>query len=117
VAVVRILHRRRRAEIAKEDRTQVENELTTEHAVLSDGLQRAIEIEIIESKHTQTTLAAAIATALRSAATILLSVSLFRAHRLPLTTHPCGRQFLVAFQPPPGLAGGLVLVPTQGPFV
>jgi len=24
---------------------------------------------------------------------------------------------LVAFQPPPDLAGGLVLVPTQGPFV
>ena len=24
---------------------------------------------------------------------------------------------MVAFQPPPGLAGGRVLVPTQGPFV
>ena len=28
-----------------------------------------------------------------------------------------GGRSLVAFQPPPGLAGGLVLVPTQGPFV
>ena len=47
-----------------------------------------------------------------------LGVSLFRTHRLPLTTAPlAGRWSLVAFQPPPGLAGGLVLVPTQGPFM
>ena len=48
---------------------------------------------------------------------LLLGVSLFRNHRLPLTTPLAWRWSLVAFQPPPDLAGGLVLVPTQGPFV
>ena len=50
-------------------------------------------------------------------ALLSLGVSLFRTHRLPLTTPLAWGWFLVAFQPPPGLAGGLVLVPTQGPFV
>ena len=67
VAAVRILHRRRLAEVAEEDRTQVENELAAEHEVLSGGLPRAIEIEvvdeIIEPKCTRTALAAAIAAA------------------------------------------------------
>jgi acetyl-CoA/propionyl-CoA carboxylase carboxyl transferase subunit len=67
VAAVRILHRRRLAEVAEEDHTLVENELAAEHEVLSGGLPRAIEIEvvdeIIEPKGTRTALAAAIATA------------------------------------------------------
>jgi len=67
VAAVRILHRRRLAEVAEEDHTQVENELAAEHEVLSGGLPRAIEIEvvdeIIEPQSTRTALAAAIATA------------------------------------------------------
>jgi len=67
VAAVRILHRRRLAEVAEEDHMQVENELAAEHEVLSGGLPRAIEIEvvdeIIEPQSTRTALAAAIATA------------------------------------------------------
>jgi acetyl-CoA/propionyl-CoA carboxylase carboxyl transferase subunit len=67
VAAVRILHRRRLAEVAEEDRTRVENELAAEHEVLSGGLPRAVEIgvvdEIIEPKVTRSALAAAIAAA------------------------------------------------------
>jgi acetyl-CoA/propionyl-CoA carboxylase carboxyl transferase subunit len=67
VAAVRILHRRRLAEVPEEDRTQVENELAAEHEVLSGGLPRAVEIgvvdEIIEPKVTRSALAKAIAAA------------------------------------------------------
>lgn len=63
VAAVRILHRRRLAEVAEEDHAEVENELAVEHEVLSGGLQRAIEInvvdEIIEPTVTRSALAAA----------------------------------------------------------
>jgi len=67
VAAVRILHRRRLAEVADEDRTQVENELAVEHEVLSGGLPRAVEIgvvdEIIEPTATRSAIAVAIAAA------------------------------------------------------
>ena len=67
VAAVRILHRRRLAEVDEEDRTRVENELAAEHEVLSGGLPRAVEIgvvdEIIEPAVTRSALARAIAKA------------------------------------------------------
>ena len=67
VAAVRILHRRRLAEVAEEDRTQVENELAAEHEALSGGLPRAVEIgvvdEIIDPSVTRSALAGAIAAA------------------------------------------------------
>ena len=67
VAAVRILHRRRLAEVAEEDRTQVENELAAEHEALSGGLPRAVEIgvvdEIIDPSITRSALAGAIAAA------------------------------------------------------
>jgi len=67
LATVRILHRRRLAEVAEEDRAQVETELAVEHEVLAGGLQRAIDIEvvdeIIDPKRTRTALAGAIAAA------------------------------------------------------
>jgi len=67
VAAVRILHRRRLAEVEEVDRTQVENELAAEHEALSGGLSRAVEIgvvdEIIEPTATRSALARAIATA------------------------------------------------------
>jgi acetyl-CoA/propionyl-CoA carboxylase carboxyl transferase subunit len=67
VAAVRILHRRRLAEVPEEDRTQVENELAAEHDILSGGLPRAVEIgvvdEIIEPAVTRSALARAIAVA------------------------------------------------------
>ncbi|AKU18906.1 propionyl-CoA carboxylase subunit beta [Luteipulveratus mongoliensis] len=67
VAAVRILHRRRLAEVDESERTQVENELADEHAKLAGGLPRALEIgvidEIVEPTATRSALAAAIASA------------------------------------------------------
>jgi len=69
VAAVRILHRRRLAEVPEEDRTQIENELAAEHEILSGGLPRAVEIgvvdEIIEPTASRGALARAIAAAPR----------------------------------------------------
>ncbi|HET8600807.1 MAG TPA: carboxyl transferase domain-containing protein [Segeticoccus sp.] len=67
VAAVRILHRRRLAEVDEADRTHVENELAEEHAKLAGGLPRAVEIgvidEIVEPSKTRTAIARAIAEA------------------------------------------------------
>lgn len=65
VAAVRILHRRRLAEVEEEDRTRVENELAEEHAKLTGGLARAVEIgvidEVIEPNRTRSAIAVALA--------------------------------------------------------
>ncbi|GAA1237107.1 hypothetical protein GCM10009657_10960 [Oryzihumus leptocrescens] len=67
VAAVRILHRRRLAEVPEEDRTQVENELALEHEKLAGGLPRAVDIgvidEVVEPTKTRSALARAIAEA------------------------------------------------------
>lgn len=67
VAAVRILHRRRLAEVDEADRSRVEEELAAEHAVLAGGLERAQEIgvvdEVIEPTGTRTALARALAEA------------------------------------------------------
>jgi acetyl-CoA/propionyl-CoA carboxylase carboxyl transferase subunit len=67
VAAVRILHRRRLAEVADDVRGEVEAELAVEHELLAGGLARAQEIgvvdEIIEPSRTRSALAAAIAAA------------------------------------------------------
>ena len=67
VAAVRILHRRRLAEVDPAERVMVENELAEEHAVLAGGLPRAVEIgvvdEVIEPASTRSALATAIAAA------------------------------------------------------
>src|SRR6476620_9730370 len=67
VAAVRILHRRRLAEVEEADRTQVENELAVEHEKLAGGLPRAVEIgvidEIVEPTKDRKSLARAIAEA------------------------------------------------------
>ncbi len=67
VAAVRILHRRRLAEVAPELRAQVEQELAVEHAEMAGGLARAIEIgvvdEVVQPTGTRTALAAALASA------------------------------------------------------
>jgi acetyl-CoA/propionyl-CoA carboxylase carboxyl transferase subunit len=64
VAAVRILHRRRLAEVAEDVRSQVELELAAEHEKLAGGLPRAVEIgvvdEVVEPDRTRTALAAAI---------------------------------------------------------
>ncbi len=67
VAAVRILHRRRLAEVPEENRALVELELAEEHEKLAGGLARAVEIgvidEIIEPTQTRSAIAAAIAAA------------------------------------------------------
>lgn len=61
VAAVRILHRRRLAEIPEESREQVELELAAEHEVISGGIARAIEIgvvdEVVDPARTRTAVA------------------------------------------------------------
>jgi acetyl-CoA/propionyl-CoA carboxylase carboxyl transferase subunit len=65
VAAVRILHRRRLAEVAPEIRTQVENELAEEHTRIAGGVEKAVEIGVIDAMvapdRTRTAVAAAIA--------------------------------------------------------
>ncbi|MDF8263412.1 acyl-CoA carboxylase subunit beta [Luteipulveratus flavus] len=67
VAAVRILHRRRLAEVDEAERTHVENELAEEHARLAGGIPRAVEIgvidQVVEPDSTRTALAQAIADA------------------------------------------------------
>ncbi len=64
VAAVRILHRRKLAEVSEEDRPAAEAELAESHARLTGGLDRAVEIgvidEIVEPKKTRSALARAI---------------------------------------------------------
>ncbi|GAA1167790.1 acyl-CoA carboxylase subunit beta [Ornithinimicrobium humiphilum] len=67
VAAVRILHRRKLAEVDEADRARVEQELAERHAEQSGGLARAVEIgvvdEVVEPAATRRALAAAIAAA------------------------------------------------------
>jgi acetyl-CoA/propionyl-CoA carboxylase carboxyl transferase subunit len=66
-AAVRILHRRRLAEVPEQRRLALEAELAAEHELLSGGIARAVESgvidEIIEPMLTRTTIARAIADA------------------------------------------------------
>lgn len=72
VAAVRILHRRKIAEVAPDVRPQVEAELAAEHEKIAGGVDRAIEIdvvdEVVEPDHTRRRLAEAIADELCSPA-------------------------------------------------
>ncbi len=67
VAAVRILHRRKLADVPDDARAEVEAELAAEHEVLAGGLPRAVEIgvidEIVEPSDTRGALARAIAAA------------------------------------------------------
>ena len=67
VAAVRILHRRRLAEVELVDREAMENELAADHEKVSGGLQRAMDIgvvdEIVEPGQTRSALAAALTAA------------------------------------------------------
>jgi acetyl-CoA/propionyl-CoA carboxylase carboxyl transferase subunit len=64
VAAVRILHRRRLADVAEDVRGQVELELADEHQKLTGGLARAVEIgvidEVVDPAKTRSAIAAAI---------------------------------------------------------
>jgi acetyl-CoA/propionyl-CoA carboxylase carboxyl transferase subunit len=67
VAAVRILHRRRLADVAPDLRAQVEAELAEEHERIAGGLAKAIEIgvvdEVVEPTATRSALARAVAEA------------------------------------------------------
>jgi acetyl-CoA/propionyl-CoA carboxylase carboxyl transferase subunit len=67
VAAVRILHRRKLAEVSEDLRPQLELELAAEHEKVAGGLDRAMQIgvvdEVVEPAATRRALAAAIAAA------------------------------------------------------
>ena len=67
VAAIRILHRRKLAEVSEDIRPQVEQELAAEHQRIAGGLDKAVEIgvvdEVIEPPLTRSALAAAISDA------------------------------------------------------
>jgi acetyl-CoA/propionyl-CoA carboxylase carboxyl transferase subunit len=67
VAAIRILHRRKLAEVAPDIRPQVEAELAAEHEQEAGGLERARELgvvdEILEPSRTREAIARAIAAA------------------------------------------------------
>ncbi|WP_139983682.1 acyl-CoA carboxylase subunit beta [Nocardioides litoris] len=69
VAAVRILHRRRLAEVPPEIRPQVEAELAAEHERIAGGVDRAVEIgvvdEVVEPDRTRGAIARAIAEAVQ----------------------------------------------------
>jgi acetyl-CoA/propionyl-CoA carboxylase carboxyl transferase subunit len=64
VAAVRILHRRRLAEVHEDNRVQVEKELAAEHEKLAGGLARAVKLgvidEVVEPSATRSAIAKAI---------------------------------------------------------
>jgi acetyl-CoA/propionyl-CoA carboxylase carboxyl transferase subunit len=64
VAAIRILHRRRLAEVAEDARPQVEAELAAEHERIAGGVDRAVEIgvvdDVVEPSRTRSAIARAI---------------------------------------------------------
>jgi len=67
IAAIRILHRRKIAEVAADLRPTVEAELAAEHELLAGGIDKAVEIgvvdEVVEPAATRSALAAALAAA------------------------------------------------------
>jgi acetyl-CoA/propionyl-CoA carboxylase carboxyl transferase subunit len=68
VAAVRILHRRKLADVPEDARAEVEAELAEEHTRIAGGVEKAVAIgvvdEIVEPSRTRSALAAALADAL-----------------------------------------------------
>jgi acetyl-CoA/propionyl-CoA carboxylase carboxyl transferase subunit len=67
IAAIRILHRRKIAEVAADLRPTVEAELAAEHELLAGGIDRAVQIgvvdEVVEPTATRSALASALAAA------------------------------------------------------
>jgi len=70
VAAIRILHRRKLAEVAPDIRPQVEEELAAEHERIAGGVDKAVEIgvvdEVVEPSRTRRTIAQALHDAIQS---------------------------------------------------
>ena len=70
VAAVRILHRRRLAEVSPEIRPQVEAELAAEHERIAGGVDKAVEIgvvdEVVDPARTRSAIAEAIDAAVQA---------------------------------------------------
>jgi acetyl-CoA/propionyl-CoA carboxylase carboxyl transferase subunit len=64
VAAVRVLHRRKLAEVPADQREQVEQELAAEHELLAGGVDKAIELGVVDGvvgpEHSRTALADAL---------------------------------------------------------
>ena len=67
VAAVRILHRRKLAAVPDESRAQVELELAAEHALIAGGVEKAVEIGVVDEMVTPQNSRSAIAAAIRAA--------------------------------------------------
>jgi acetyl-CoA/propionyl-CoA carboxylase carboxyl transferase subunit len=70
VAAIRILHRRKLAEVSPEIRPQVEEELAAEHERIAGGVDKAVEIgvvdAVVEPAHTRRTIAEALHEAIQT---------------------------------------------------
>ncbi|CAB4944960.1 unannotated protein [freshwater metagenome] len=67
VAAVRVLHRRKIAEVAEDARAQVEAELAEEHTRIAGGVEKAVEIGVVDEIVEPTTTRSALARALSDA--------------------------------------------------
>jgi len=69
IAAVRILHRRKLAEVADDARPQVEAELAAEHERIAGGVAKAVEIGVVDEIVSPQTSRSALAKAIRDADT------------------------------------------------
>jgi acetyl-CoA/propionyl-CoA carboxylase carboxyl transferase subunit len=69
IAAVRILHRRKLAEVADDVRPQLEAELAAEHERIAGGVEKAVEIGVVDEIVTPATTRSALAAAIRAADT------------------------------------------------
>ena len=69
IAAVRILHRRKLAEVADDVRPQLEAELAAEHERIAGGVEKAVEIGVVDEIVTPATTRSALAAAIRDADT------------------------------------------------
>jgi len=69
IAAVRILHRRKLAGVADDVRPQVEAELAAEHERIAGGVEKAVEIGVVDEIVTPAATRSALAKAIREADT------------------------------------------------
>ena len=69
IAAVRILHRRKLAEVADDVRPQLETELAAEHERIAGGVEKAVEIGVVDQIVAPNATRSALADAIREADT------------------------------------------------